>query len=245
MRRLLFAVAALAAMVGSVAAQDWSGNVTLYGWLPSMQGSQLGISGEPIVDASAKDLLEALDFAAFATGEIRHDRAGLYFDFAYVDLGANVDAKLPFISGATVDTQITFLTVAGTWRIQGDTEKFIDVYGGARYYTVDVNMDINAFGSHVQRSVSANADWLDPVLGIKGRYPFDDRWSVYGFGDIGGFGLSGMSNLTWQAYAGVNYAFTENITGNLGYRYMSIDYDDEIKLDMNISGPVLGLTYRF
>ena len=62
---------------------------------------------------------------------------------------------------------------------------------------------------------------------------------------MGGFGIDGSSDLTWQAYTGVNYAFTEKIAGNLGYRYMSIDYDDEIKLDVDIYGPVLGVTWRF
>ncbi|HXV31829.1 MAG TPA: outer membrane beta-barrel protein [Sinorhizobium sp.] len=249
MRPLSFALFILAATATAtaapVAAQEWSGNATVYGWFPAIEGNQEGPDGQPIVDVTAEDLLEALNFAFFATGEARRDRWGLYFDFAYVDLGSDAEAKPPFTANASVDTSIWFLTAAGTWRLRGDTENFIDAYGGLRYYSVGLDFDVSALNDHVQRSISADANWFDPVLGIKARYPFNDRWSIYGFGDVGGFGIDGSSDLTWQAYTGVNYAFTEKIAGNLGYRYMSIDYDDEIKLDVDIYGPVLGVTWRF
>lgn len=62
-----------------------------------------------------------------------------------------------------------------------------------------------------------------------------------------GFGIGDSSNLTWQAQGTLDYAFTESFIGRLGYRYMSIDYDagPDLTLDMNVYGPMIGVTWAF
>jgi hypothetical protein len=46
--------------------------------------------------------------------------------------------------------------------------------------------------------------------------------------------------------ATLDYSFTERLVGRVGYRYMSIDRDDtDLKLDINLSGPLIGLTWAF
>jgi opacity protein-like surface antigen len=239
------ALVAAALGAGPAAAQDWSGNFTLFGWFPVIEGAQEGRDGTPIIDLDSRDVLDALDFALFATGEARRDRFGILFDFAYVELGTDGQARAPFTAEASADTRLYFGSLAGTYRLQGDVDSYIDAYAGVRYYDATVDFDVSLLDGGVRRSFSPGANWFDPIIGVKGRYPLSERWSVTGFGDIGGFGISGASDLTWQAYTGVNYAFSEQFAGNLGYRYMSIDYDDEITLDIDIHGPVLGLTYRF
>lgn len=71
-----------------------------------------------------------------------------------------------------------------------------------------------------------------------------DRFAVRGLADVGGFGAG--SKLTWEAFAGANYAFTEHFLGEVGFRYLEIDYEaDRADLDLSILGPVVGLTFRF
>jgi opacity protein-like surface antigen len=240
-------LAALAVLVAAAPAdaQGWSGTATLYGWLPVITGDQEGPDGEPVIDLDGKDVLEALDVAAFATGEVRRDRFGLMLDFAYTDLGSDAEAEPPFTAEASVATTVWFAAVAGTWRLQGTSDRFVDAYAGVRYYDASLDFDLSLLDDRVDRSLDADATWFDPLVGVKGRYPLSDRWSLYGLGDIGGFGIDGSSDLTWQAYSGLNFAFTDRFVGNFGYRYMAIDYDDEITLDVELHGPVLGLTYRF
>ena len=97
-------------------------------------------------------------------------------------------------------------------------------------------------GSAPNREVTVS--WVDPIIGLRGAYPLNDRFSVSGRADIGGFGVG--SELTWQAYGGVNYAFTDAWYGTLGYRYMSIDYEaDRLTLDIDLHGPLIGVTYQF
>ena len=54
------------------------------------------------------------------------------------------------------------------------------------------------------------------------------------------------SDLSWEVYGGANYAFADPWAGTIGYRYMSILYEaDKATLDIDVQGPVLGITYKF
>lgn len=241
-RSIAFA-ALLATAATPVAAQEWKGNFTLYGWLPAIEGAQKGRDGKPIVDLDAKDILEALDLAFMATGQVHRDRWGALFDVVYSDLSSDAKAKSPFTAKASVGTTVWFGTLAGTYRLTGDDDNFVGIYAGIRYYDASADIKLSALGDRVRRNFSVDANWVDPIIGIQGRYPLNDRWSIYGIGDIGGFDVG--SNFSWQAYSGVNYAFSEKFTGNLGVRFMSIDYEDDVTLDVDMYGPVIGVSYRF
>lgn len=243
LRSIAAATALLAAGVSPLAAQEWTGNFTLYGWLPVIEGAQEGRDGKPIVSLDAKDILEALDLAFMATGQVRRDRFGVLFDVVYTDLSTDAKAKPPFTAKASVGTTVWFATLAGTYRLTGDDENFVDVYGGIRYFDTSADIKVSFLDDRVRRSFNVDANWVDPIIGVQGRYPLGERWSLYGFGDVGGFDAG--SNLTWQAYSGVNYAFNDAFAGNLGFRYMSIDYEDDVTIDVDLYGPVFGVTYRF
>jgi hypothetical protein len=47
-----------------------------------------------------------------------------------------------------------------------------------------------------------------------------------------------------QVQGTLDFAFTEKVSGRLGYRYMSIDYQGS-DLDLDLFGPLLGVTYAF
>ena len=46
-----------------------------------------------------------------------------------------------------------------------------------------------------------------------------------GQADIGGFGVG--SDLTWSLLGTFNYVFTDKWSASLGYKYLSVDYDDD------------------
>ena len=66
-----------------------------------------------------------------------------------------------------------------------------------------------------------------------------------GWGDY--LATDGSSDLSWQVYGGATYAFSDRWAAAVGYRYLSILYQatERAKLDIDIQGPLLGISYRF
>ncbi len=93
-------------------------------------------------------------------------------------------------------------------------------------------------------SASANKDWLDPILGVRAQWNFNDKWFLAGKSDIGGFGVG--SDLDWTIQATVGYHFTPNVSAELGYRYLHTDYSDgAFTYDLAQAGIYTGLNFRF
>lgn len=247
MRALAAATAFTAGLLATPAlAQDaasgWSGHATIYGWLPVISGAQQGPRGEPVVDLQADDVLSRLDMTFMGTFELRKERFGLLLDAVYVDLSNDATWLQDRIDVST-GTRVGMYTLAAAYRVYEDPRSAFDVYAGGRYFRT--KLDFGIATDNRGRDVSARLDWSDPIVGVRGTYALNDRWSLNGFADAGGF--DGSSDLSWQVYGGATYAFTDHWEAKLGYRYLSVLYaaSDRAKLDIDIQGPVIGVAYRF
>lgn len=224
-----------------VRAEDWHGGMTIYGWVPAIQGSQDGPDGEPSIEITGPDVLEALQLAVMVAGEVQRDRLGFMFDLVYCDLEFDGDARRLDVSGE-LDTELYFASGALSWQLYDEAGARVDAYGGVRAYGVDLNFGAAIGSLSTQARTSTN--WVDPIVGFRGVYPLGDHVSISGRADVGGFGVG--SELSWQAYGGINYRFAERWAGTVGYRYLSIDYEsDELTLDIALQGPLIGISYRF
>jgi len=244
----LLATIALLHGADQSAAQD-SASLTIYGWLPSIDGSTQDNDADPLYEVEAESVLDALEMAAFAAGEIWRGDLGLMFDFAYVDLSSDVRLRNgPDLGLVDTDaeTKAAFASVALARNLWRKPASSVDLYAGLRGYWVEAvaNADLR-LGARASADFSTAGDvtWLDPFLGVRAVVPVTDRWSLSGRADLGGFGLG--SDLTWQALGVANFAATEALSLSLGYRYMSIDYQKGPVLDLDLYGPVVGLTFRF
>lgn len=133
-------------------------------------------------------------------------------------------------------------TGAVAWRAWGDGNGFLDVLGGGRVVSAD--MGVSRSGALVSASASRTKTWVDPLVGLRVGYAVNDKVALTALGDIGGFGVG--SQLTWELFGGVSCAFTDRIQGEVGYRYLSIDYDSGgAELDAQLYGPAIGLTIGF
>lgn len=93
-------------------------------------------------------------------------------------------------------------------------------------------------------SSSADKEWLDPIIGLRAQWNFDERWFLAGKTDIGGFGVG--SDLAWTMQGTVGYNFTENVSAELGYRYLNTDYSDgDFSYDVAEHGMFIGLNMTF
>ena len=199
------------------------------------------------VSLSLKDILEALKFAFFAGGEVHYGRVGVLQDFVYADLGFDGQLSGPFASNVEIDQKLFLSTTALGYQVYAEDGILIEPYAGARYVSINADLTINSggplqIGTKVKDFI--DVDWWDPVIGVRGRMPLTETLDASGFANIGGFGVG--SKFTWEIYGGLDYAFTESLSANAGFRYLSIDYDtNSSDVKMEIYGPTIGLTLWF
>lgn len=236
----------LAATVGlmfaatAASAQDWNFIVSAYGWFPAMEVDATidrprgSVSAD--VSTSATEILDALNFGVFGTAEARRGRLGLFGDVFFTDLG--VSETGPLGGRQSVANDLFMFTGAGAWRLWEDGGSFVDAYGGGRVVSLDSTVTVGT------RSASKSTTYVDPIVGARVGYAATDRVTLNASANIGGFGAG--SEFTWEAYAGANYAFTERFSAELGYRYLSIDYENDGKeINMQMFGPFTALVFKF
>ena len=242
-RTLIFA-AALTAGPAAAQTSGWSFALSPYVWLPGLTTSLDVPQGTIDIETSASDAVSELDFAFMAALEARKGRWGLIFDLIYGDLASSADTPLGQLwSRAEIDTRLTAFTTYAGYRALETDRGSIDVLGGARFYSLDIGLTLEP-GTRRGRSRDLEDTWADPVVGLRGRFDFNDRWFTTGLFDYGGFG--GGSDESWQALASVGYQFDPRWSVQGGWRYMAIQKEISGRdVEVDLSGPILGFTVRF
>ncbi|HEY8899261.1 MAG TPA: hypothetical protein VIM61_02540 [Chthoniobacterales bacterium] len=140
----------------------WSFTLEPYGWLPGLTGD-VGVKGLPLshVDFSPKTLLSNLQWGAFLKGEARYGRWGLMGDGFFVDIQADADPSGPLYQSANLTVQQGLAQLALAYRVWEDYRGFVDLYVGARYNYLGVNLDsdldesgINTVGEDASQRIS-------------------------------------------------------------------------------------------
>ncbi len=224
-------------------ASEWTFRIAPYFWMAALDG-KVGQFGLPDVeiDASFKDILKNLDFGAMAVAEAHNGTFGVFSDFMYVKVSAdqgvsvrNIDADVSLSSET-----LTFL-LAGEFRLIDAEQGSLDALAGARLWSVKTDIDISG---KLNISGSDDDTWVDPMIGLKGRFDLTPDFYLTGWGMIGGFGVS--SDFAWDAFGGVGYVLSDSVSLVAGYRAISVDYqNDDFKFDVVEHGPLLGAVFTF
>ena len=83
----------------------------------------------------------------------------------------------------------------------------------------------NSLTGQLNRSFSFYDDWLDPVIGLRGRFNLNKAFYLTAESDVGGFGIG--SDIAVQAYGALGCQLTRHIYSEVGYRYLYDDFRDE------------------
>jgi hypothetical protein len=222
----------------------WRFQITPYGWLSGLTG-RVGVRRlETDVDLSVGDVLDALKFAAMATGEAHKGPWLIGFDGVYASLG---DAKALVIRGDTGSvgfTQRETIVQPFAGYLFG-TESFgVDALLGFRYWNLSADLDVDPVlrpsGPHEH---SGSQQWVDATGGFRLHYTYPD-WHLRFVGGWDGGG--GGSHYTWQAYGSAGYNLSSIWTIGLGYRILGVNYDrNDVLFHTRTKGFLLGATYRF
>jgi hypothetical protein len=240
----------------------WQFAAFVYGYYPSIGGQLTFRNGQSSdINIDPNVITNNLKFAMLGSFEARKGEWGMFTDVMYMDLGAfksrfhdmtigGVGLPADVSASANLDLKITIWTMAATYRIVQAKDAALDVFAGARLldFKEELNWTLNGNIGQIPLpgragDQSSKNHFTDGIIGIKGRVAFGNelKWFVPYYGDIG----TGDSDVTWQAMAGLGYAFSwgEVIGGwrHLDYKFKSDLNDDSINLD----GPMLGVAFHW
>ena len=86
------------------------------------------------------------------------------------------------------------------------------------------NQVANKVAHQLNRSFSFYDSWIDPLIGLRGRFNLNTAFYLTAETDVGGFGIG--SDIAVQAYAALGCQITRNIFSEVGYRYYYDDFRD-------------------
>jgi hypothetical protein len=241
----------------------WTFQATLNGWFPDIGGRTrfADATGRGDFEIGIGDILENLEFTFQGTFDARSGRFGVLADVVYLSVGkSGANTRGGSIGGVQIpvdaslntefDMKSWIWTVAGYYRAIEEPGVTIDVVGGLRYTDVTQTLDWALSGnlgaipapSRTGRGRVSVTHW-DAIVGVRGRSSItpDNTWFVPWYIDIG----IGDSDFTWQAMAGVGYAFKWG-EAVAGWRYLGYNMPDSSRLtDINFSGPMVGASFRW
>ncbi|MDW6022893.1 hypothetical protein SAZ10_14110 [Mesorhizobium sp. BAC0120] len=232
---------------------EWTFTVAPYFWMAGLRGDT-GIFGRPPahVDESFGDIIKDFEFGGMAVMELENGTWGLLADIMYAKTDANGSVTgdvngVPTTLSADVESSVFTGTVMGEYRLYSQPTATFDLMAGVRIWDVNADLDISVTQSGPALAGFSGSDgstWVDPMVGLKGRYNINDKWFVNGWAMIGGFGAG--SDLSWDLMGGVGYQYNNWLSFALGYRALGVDYDnDGFIYDVVQHGPILGTIMKF
>ncbi|MFC5050824.1 hypothetical protein ACFPK9_09375 [Rubritalea spongiae] len=215
----------------------WEFKIAPYIWFSGIDGTS-GVPALPPaeIDASFGDIWDNLDFAGFLAFEANKGKWRIFSDLQYVNLGTN--ATLPSGIDLQYDLEQVRLEVGAGYEVYSNETTSLSVYAAAMYNYI--NQELSGGGM----SEGLSESWIDPAIGLTLRHRLSNKWKSELSAEYGGFDVS--SEETWQLLAILGYDITQQWAVVGGYRYQSIDYEDDgFIYDTNTHGPFLGVAYSF
>jgi hypothetical protein len=223
---------------------EWSFTLAPYAWMSGISGDVATLPPLPpsSIDESFSDILDDLEGAFFVYGEARKDRFFIMTDLVYTNVSSSDSYGSGGFLNVDLDQENFLLGAAAGYAVIKEPDYSLDLFGGARYWSID--SDLTLTGPVARRSVSHSEDWLDPIVGARFAVPLSEDWYFQLSTTVGGFGVG--ADLEWDLFSTVRYRLNDWAWVGFGYRYLSVDYDHGGFLyDVDQQGPVLGAAFRF
>ena len=232
-------------------ADKWQYEFTIYGWLPSLDGTlkyDVPPDDGDNVSLDVSDLLDSLNFVFMGNFVAHKNKLSYAADLIYMDVSNSKSTNITIGPGEGLPVGVHAGLGLKTWVVTGHVgydvmqkdKSRMAVLGGVRY--LDLSADLNyTIGARPTTFLSESEDFWDVIVGIKGGIMLNEKWYIPYYADIG----TGQSQFTWQLYAGIGYKFSWGDI-KLAYRYLEYDQDDDKLLqDLKLYGPQIGIGFRF
>ncbi len=234
---VMFLVVCIAIPGTSIANNNWKTNIALYGWYASIGGDSA--TGSEI-EVDANDLVDSLDFTFMGSIGFQKGKWSFGTDVLYLEVSDDINGV---VHGTNTRVEVALqswvVTPSVGYDVIDNNKGNLTVLGGARYLSMETDVDLIAGGGH--RRFSDDGDNWDGIIGVKGNLNLQAKWFIPYYLDIG----TGDSDFTWQAFTGVGYHFSK-VDFIVGYRYLSWDFDDDSLIDdLNLNGVIAGVKFSF
>lgn len=243
-------------------AERWRVALTIPIWVPTVSGHFA--SGDVSVDGNRQphgvggifekflpDAATSFEFAFLGRVAVSRGPWTIAADGFYVSLSETLDWKI-----RDEDTTGTF--DGGVARVYGAWQKTLPLGCGACAPTLSVGPMVGArlvsLDLHVNRTndtdIDRSATWVDPVAGLKADLRFSNGASIGVLADYGGAfdgshtSWSMSAELVWPIGRGGHWFVLA------GWTILGIDHDvgsgdARFVVNLDLSGPHIGVTYRF
>lgn len=227
----------------STSTDEWQFQFSPYFWLASLHGNAGIRNRTSQVDESFGDIFHMLNFTFMGVFEARKGKLVSLTDLEYVNISDNKATPGPLFSNVDAQFKTFIFDPEVGYRLLDHPDKgaSIDVLGGVRVWHVSTDF---AFGAGVlpATEVQASRNWVDGVVGLRGKAALSPKMFITGKFDVGG----GGSKFSWQLFGGAGYNITPKIALIGGYRVLDVNYNKNgFVYDMNQRGPIVGLGFRF
>ena len=153
--------------------------------------------------------------------------------------------SLPPNLNVLVGLDVSIVELGGFFRPSG-TDSGVDYLFGVRNINVDKTLLLTPVSGGPTQRFDSDPQFTDVFAGARFLHRINDNWDMTLRGDLS----FGDSEGTLNLLASVGYRFNSTFALNLGYRHMTIEYEDNVggeigTTDIEMSGPILGFVFRF
>ncbi len=238
-------IAVLAALLFCVPAQakeeGWDWMVEPYVWAAGIN-AKVDTAHPPLTGESTQsfsDLINKMDGVFQARVEGRNDKFGVFVDFTYLSLAGSRNSRRLFTD---TDLDMRLMDAAVSWRPAGQRYEGLDLYTGIRYLDTDLSVHFASANSTMRsRTLSANREFVDFLVGARYQWQLSDKWQLALRGDASG----GSTKGTWGASIMVGYN-TKSGIWLFGYRHLDAKFSSgQMDARVKMSGPQIGYAFIF
>jgi opacity protein-like surface antigen len=256
----------------------WEVRIGAPGWLAGISGES-GVKGVvDRADVSFDTLLHHLThFPVALSINARYQRWEFWVDGQYIEVGTS--ATLPGLLFTNANVHIKNALAEGFvgYRLINCDNANLTLFTGARWTYLWGSLSIinngdarlvrlrELLGIRNRLDFSDSIDWVDPVVGLRGRVKIWKATKIFAEGDVGGFNANAdtafelhregrtimresvdSTDWSYQLAGGLEFQLTRNIWAQVGWRYMKYDFRKNGFTDKNeLNGPFLQAGVNF
>jgi opacity protein-like surface antigen len=229
------------------------------GWMAGVSGNS-GVKGVVTdVDVSFDQLLTHLTHVPIVlSADVRYKRWEFFGDGQYMEVGASATLPGLLFTNANIHLKTGLAEGFVGYRLINCDKAALSLFAGARYNYQGGDLSIfnngdarlvilrRLLGIRNKLAFSDSTDWVDPVIGARGRVKIWRATSLYAEGDVGGFDANSgsafeiqregrtiaresvdSSDWSYQVQGGLEFQISRWFWLQVGWRYLKYDYNQE------------------